>query len=101
MAPTPQPAGTATSRDRILDAAERLVVQTGASHLTLDGVAQSAGVSKGGLLYHFPTKEALLEGMIERHFEAVDRRVAELHGTNDARAANPLGGAAGSVTRGP
>lgn len=90
MAPPPQPAGTASSRDRILDAAERLVVQTGASHLTLDGVAQSAGVSKGGLLYHFPTKEALLEGMIERHFEAVDRRVAELHSTNDSRAANPL-----------
>jgi AcrR family transcriptional regulator len=86
MAPSAQP----SSRDRILDAAERLVAQTGASHLTLDAVAQAAGVSKGGLLYHFPTKEALLEGMIERHFDAVERRVAELRATDDVRASNPV-----------
>ena len=51
------------------------MVESGATHLTLDAVAKSAGVSKGGLLYHFPTKEALLEGMLARHFEDVDAEV--------------------------
>src|SRR5687767_14471935 len=46
------------ARERILEAAERVVGDVGAARMTLEGVAQAAGVSKGGLLYHFPTKEA-------------------------------------------
>ena len=41
------------------------MLENGARHLTLDAVASRAGVSKGGLLYHFPTKEALLRAMLE------------------------------------
>lgn len=55
-----------SSKDTILTAAEQVVLKSGAAHLTLDAVAQEAGVSKGGLLYHFPNKEALLQGMIAR-----------------------------------
>ena len=66
-----------SARERLLDAAERVVAESGAKHLTLDAVAKSAGVSKGGLLYHFPSKEALLEGMLARHFEDVDAEVAK------------------------
>lgn len=61
-------------RDRILDAAERTVCAEGGANLTLDAVAQAAGVSKGGLLYHFPSKDALLAAMIERTCDAVDLR---------------------------
>jgi AcrR family transcriptional regulator len=61
-------------RDRILDAAEQLVTADGARNLTLDAVAHSAGVSKGGLLYHFPGKDALLAGMIERHLDELNAR---------------------------
>ncbi|MDI9560109.1 MAG: helix-turn-helix domain-containing protein, partial [Pseudomonadota bacterium] len=42
--------------DVIVRAAESVVVEAGASHMTLDAVATKAGVSKGGLLHHFPTK---------------------------------------------
>ena len=72
-----QPIPLRPARDRLLDAAERVVVESGATHLTLDAVAKSAGVSKGGLLYHFPSKEALLEGMLARHFQDVDAEVAK------------------------
>jgi len=69
------------ARDRILDAAEQLVAAQGASNLTLDAVAQAAGVSKGGLLYHYPNKDALLAAMIERHCDDLDERCArELDG---------------------
>ena len=53
----------------IVDAAEVVVIEAGASHMTLDAVAAKAGVSKGGLLYHFPTKVALLEAMIARRIK--------------------------------
>jgi len=59
----------AGSRRKILDAAAELVGEIGAGRLTLDAVAERAGLSKGGLLYSFPSKDALLEGMIERMIE--------------------------------
>lgn len=64
------------TRQRLLDAAEHVLLDEGAESLTLDAVAASAGVSKGGLLYHFGTKEALVVGVVSRAVETVD---AELH----------------------
>ncbi|GGR66475.1 TetR family transcriptional regulator [Streptomyces aureoverticillatus] len=61
-------------RNRLLNAAERLLVKQGVDAIRLDAVAAEAGVSKGGLLYHFPTKQALVQGVVERlveRFEAV------------------------------
>lgn len=52
--------------DRILDAAGRLALQHGAHALTLDMIAAEAGISKGGLTYTFPTKEALLSAVMDR-----------------------------------
>jgi AcrR family transcriptional regulator len=79
-----------SSRDRLLDSAEALVSAQGATSLTLDAVAKAAGVSKGGLLYHFPTKEALLQAMVDRHLEELDRRVTALAAGGGAYAANPV-----------
>ena len=53
-------------RDRLLDAAEQVVAQDGVNGLTLNAVAEGAGVSKGGLLYHFPSKSALIVAVVER-----------------------------------
>src|SRR6516164_1179812 len=64
--------------ERLLDADERLVSAVGAGHLTLEAVARAAGVSKGGLLYHFPSKEALLQAMIDRHLRDIGARIAGL-----------------------
>jgi len=54
------------ARTRILDAVERIVLAKGVAGLTLESAAREAGVSKGGLLYHFASKEALLVALIER-----------------------------------
>jgi AcrR family transcriptional regulator len=80
-----QPIPMRSARERLLDAAERVVVEAGATHLTLDAVAKSAGVSKGGLLYHFPSKESLLEGMMARHLREVDAEVAARLAASGAR----------------
>lgn len=57
------------ARERILDAALAVADRVGAAHLTLDAVAAEAGVSKGGLLYHFASKDLLLGGVVEHHME--------------------------------
>jgi AcrR family transcriptional regulator len=61
-------------RERILDAALAVIAEAGACRMTLEAVAAAAAVSKGGLLYHFPDKQALLRGLLDRH---LDRRKAD------------------------
>ncbi|OXM52312.1 TetR/AcrR family transcriptional regulator [Amycolatopsis alba] len=55
-----------TAKERILDSYEEILVEQGPGGVTLDAVAAHAGVSKGGLLYHFGSKEALVDGLLER-----------------------------------
>ena len=52
-------------RSKILLAAGRVVARDGAKHLTLEAVAIEAKLSKGGLLYHFATKQALVAALVE------------------------------------
>jgi AcrR family transcriptional regulator len=53
------------TRDRLLDAAARLLLRD-PSKLTLEAVADEAGTSKGGLLYHFASKAQLLDAVVDR-----------------------------------
>lgn len=72
------------SREQILDAAQKVAIEKGAAKVSLDSVAKEAGLTKGGVLYNFPSKEALISGMLERllshHCPLVDERRAELEG---------------------
>lgn len=61
------------ARTRILDAAEAIVRARGVPSLTLEAAAREAGVSKGGLLYHFASKEALLSALLSRLAEFVSQ----------------------------
>ncbi|SEN38041.1 DNA-binding transcriptional regulator, AcrR family [Mesobacillus persicus] len=49
----------------ILHAASKIVSERGIFNLTLEATAEEAGISKGGLLYHYPSKEALVKGMVD------------------------------------
>lgn len=53
-------------KSNLLDAAADILIHESAQKLTLNLVAQKAGVSKGGLLHHFPSKEKLLDGLFHR-----------------------------------
>ena len=61
------------ARTRILDAAESIVRARGVPGLTLEAAARGAGVSKGGLLYHFASKEALIAALLVRLAEFVSQ----------------------------
>lgn len=60
------------TRDRILDALQRILVRQGTGAVTLESVAAEAGVSKGGLLYHFRSKQAMLQGLVQRLGESAE-----------------------------
>jgi AcrR family transcriptional regulator len=65
------------TRDRILDALSTLLIDKGSSAVTLEAVAARAGVSKGGLLYHFGSKQALITGLARRLADEADEEFAE------------------------
>lgn len=61
--------GTA-NRDRILDAAERLVIDNGYAATSVDQVIAESGTSKGAFFHHFATKLELARALVERYAAA-------------------------------
>ncbi len=61
----------------ILTAAERVVLRDSVLGLTIDAVAREAQLSKGGVLYHFATKEALIQAMLERLIQYYEQEIAQ------------------------
>jgi AcrR family transcriptional regulator len=71
-AKTPQngPPPCTPPADPILDAAERVAQRDGVGRVTLDAVAKEAGLSKSGLIHHYPSKDALIGAMVLRKIDA-------------------------------
>ncbi|GII76372.1 hypothetical protein Sru01_13540 [Sphaerisporangium rufum] len=70
MSPAQKPKTSAKgleTRDRIVDVAVRFIARNGARGTSLADIAAEAGVSQTGLLYHFNSKEALLNAVMDRH----------------------------------
>ena len=63
------------TRAKLLDAAGAVIRRDGPQALTLDAVAAQAGVSKGGLLYHFRSKRELLDGLVDRWMDDFQRDI--------------------------
>jgi AcrR family transcriptional regulator len=95
----------ASARDRVLDAYETILIEAGPAAATLDAVAAAAQVSKGGLLYHFASKDALAAGLLARLRErsaddaAAVRAAPEGAATYHLRTSAPGGGIPGGLTR--
>lgn len=78
-APTPtrrtQASRRATSHTLILDAAVHLLVERGYSGTTTVAIQERAGVTRGRLLHHFPSRTALLVAAAQH---LADERIAEM-----------------------
>jgi AcrR family transcriptional regulator len=55
-----------SKKEILLDAAESILEKHAYGDLSLDRIAEVSGLSKGGLLYHFPTKDSVLMALVER-----------------------------------
>lgn len=63
------------TRAHLLQAALSTLRLNGASNLTLDAVAKASTVSKGGLLHHFPSKQALMEALLRQLLTDYEQQV--------------------------
>jgi TetR/AcrR family transcriptional regulator, transcriptional repressor for nem operon len=64
------PRDGAPTRARILDAAERLVLDKGFAGTSVDDVIAAAETTKGGFFHHFPSKQELARALVERYVAA-------------------------------
>ena len=77
---------------KVLDAAESLVMRQGIGSLTMDAVAAEGGMSKGGVMHHFRSKDALVEALVSRRLDLIESGLAQHRdGLPDGRARTLLG----------
>jgi TetR/AcrR family transcriptional regulator, transcriptional repressor for nem operon len=72
-------------RDRLIEAAKSMFYQQGVTRTTLADVAQQAQVPLGNIYYHFRTKEALVEAVIQAHLQELQSLFAQLDRDPDPR----------------
>ena len=64
-----------TRRQRVLDAALEVFTQHGYGDTAIDEIARASDTSKGGLYFHFPSKQALFLALLDEASVALLRRV--------------------------
>lgn len=62
-------------RQSLLDCAGRIAVERGLTSVTVQAVADAAGVTKGGLLHHYPSKQALIDAVFAELLDGLDRSI--------------------------
>lgn len=67
-----------SAKQEIIDAALRLAARSGVGALTFEAIAEEAGKTKGGVIYHFASKDDLVRSVIARLVEAWDADAARL-----------------------
>lgn len=63
------------TRKSVLQASAQIIARLGVGAFTIEAVAQEAGITKGGVLHHFPSKESLIDGVIDEVIEAFNHRL--------------------------
>lgn len=69
-------------RDKLLDAAEEIMRSQGAAALTIDALARSCGITKGGVQYAFGTKDDIIDALFARWNRDYDAKFAAIAGSD-------------------
>jgi AcrR family transcriptional regulator len=69
--PKISPAAAESRRSRILDAAAQCFARHGV-HVSVDEICATAGISKGAIYGYFPSKDAIIQGLADRHMTDLD-----------------------------
>ncbi len=67
----------AHARHIVIAAAEAIVKEIGAANLTYDELVRRSGITRGGITYHFPTKDLLLQALVEHDLQRWHECLAE------------------------
>lgn len=76
------------TRTRVLDAAMRLIADVGYHEATNQRIADAAGITRGAMLYHFPTREDLVSAVVE-HIQALRMQRLQQVGLERPAGADP------------
>lgn len=87
------------TREKIMDAAEALILQYGFKATAVDRVIERAGVTKGTFFYHFRTKDRLARALIDRFAVNDGRLLEETMAQAETESGDPLDQAIGFVRR--
>ena len=55
--------------EKILDALQQLLEEKSIQHISVNEIAAKAGIGKGSIYYYFPSKDAIVDALIERSYE--------------------------------
>jgi TetR/AcrR family transcriptional regulator, transcriptional repressor for nem operon len=80
--------GTVT-RERILDAAQRIVLERGFAATSVDAVLAQAPATKGAFFHHFPSKNDLGRALLERYAAADERMLEDFLAVAEAESDDP------------
>jgi len=62
-------------RQAVLDCASHMAAQEGLARVSIQAVAEAAGVTKGGVFHHFPNKKALVAAVFEQLIARLDQDI--------------------------
>lgn len=77
------------SRNAALEAAIAIIARDGPGRLTLDAIARESGLSKGGVMHQFRTKEAVLKALLDRQMAHFEEFATSTMAKVSATSANP------------
>lgn len=75
-----------SNRNKILDAAVRVIHRDGIIAVTFDSVATEAGVTRGGMMYHFPSREMLIQSIHEHLASQWETNLVSIAGKSKSEA---------------
>ncbi|MEU4741399.1 TetR/AcrR family transcriptional regulator [Actinosynnema sp. NPDC023658] len=82
-----RPGRTAATKQKLFDAALRLVGERGAASVTVDEIAAEAGVAKGTVYYNFASKDALVDALLRHGVDLLAARLKAAEEQEDTSAA--------------
>lgn len=74
---------TRAKYEKILDALQTLLENRSIETISVSEIAQAAGIGKGSIYYYFPSKNAILDALIQRNYEKPLRTAHSLTGQPD------------------
>lgn len=69
--------------DKILDALQQLLIDTTIQNISVSDIAKKAEMGKGSIYYYFPSKDAILDALIQRNYETPLRTAKTLAGRTE------------------
>ena len=71
-------------RKNLIESTTKVAIQRGVNAVTIQSIADEAGVTKGGLLHHFPDKISLIEATFEYCLSKINEDILKLMDNNNA-----------------